>query len=57
MLEIIRNPEDKIIRVGIVLMLMLTTVMSVEMRWMECDIWIFYGIPVLLFLGFIMLIW
>lgn len=57
MIEILRKPEDYIIRIGIILLMMLTTVMSVERRWMEAEVWIFYGIPVLLFLGFTMLIW
>ena len=57
MIEILRKPEDYIIRIGIILLMMLTTVMSVEKRWMEAEVWIFYGIPVLLFLGYAMLIW
>ena len=57
MIGIWRNPEDKIIRIGIICMLMLTTIMSVENRWMECEVWIYYGIPVLLLVGFAMLIW
>lgn len=52
-----RKPEDNIIRIGIILMLMRTTVMSVERRWVEVEVWIFYGIPVLLLLGYAMLIW
>lgn len=56
-ISFLRKPEDYIIRIGIVLMLMLTTVMSIERRWMEAEVWIFYGIPVLLLIGFAMLIW
>ena len=57
MIEILRKPEDMIIRVIIVIILMLTTIMAVESRWVECDVWIYYGIPVLLLVGFAMLIW
>ena len=52
-----RKPEDNIIRVGIVLIMMLTTIKPVEKRWMECEISIFYGIPVLLLIGLAILIW
>lgn len=55
-LEILRNPEENIIRIAIISILMLTTIMSVERRWMECEVWIFFGIPVLLLVGFAMLI-
>ncbi len=57
MFEIIRKSKYDIIRVGIVLIMMLTTIKSVEKRWMECEISIFYGIPVLLLFGIAMLIW
>lgn len=52
MIEILRKSGDEILRVGIVLIMMLATVMPVEIRWMECEVWIFYGIPALLLLGF-----
>ena len=39
------------------LIMMLTTIKPVEQRWMECEISIFYGIPVLLLFGLAMLIW
>ena len=57
MFEIIRKSKYDIIRVGIVLIMMLTTIKPVERRWMECEISIFYGIPVLLLFGIAMLIW
>lgn len=57
MFEIIRKSKYDIIRVGIVLIMMLTTIKPVEKRWMECEISIFYGIPVLLLFGLAMLIW
>jgi len=57
MIEILRKSGDEILRVGIVLLMMLTTIMSVERRWMEAEVWIFYGIPVLLLFGYAMLIW
>ena len=56
-IEILRKSEDMIIRAIIVIILMLTTIMAVETRWMECEVWIYYGTPVLLFVGFAMLIW
>lgn len=31
--------------------------MSVEMRWVECDVWIFYGIPALMAFGMAVLVW
>lgn len=52
MIEILRKSGDEILRVGIVLIMMLMTIVSVEKRWMECEVWIFYGIPALLLLGF-----
>lgn len=57
MIGLLRKPEDKIIRVGIVWIMMLTTIVSVENRWTKCEVCIFYGIPVLLSLGLVMLIW
>lgn len=57
MIEILRKSGDEIIRIGIVLIMMLTTVMPVEFRWMECEPWIFFGIPALLVIGFTLLIW
>lgn len=57
MFEIIRKSKYDIIRVGIVLIMMLTTIKPVERRWMECEISIFYGIPVILLFGIAMLIW
>ena len=56
-ISFLRNPEDNIIRIGIVILMMLTTIMSVEMRWVECDVWIFYGIPALMAFGMTVLVW
>lgn len=56
MIEILRKSGDEILRVGIVLIMMLMTIVSVEKRWMECEVWIFYGIPALLLFGYGMLI-
>ncbi len=49
--------EDNIIRVGIVLSMMLATIMPVEMRWSQSEVWLFYGIPAIFLWGFIMLVW
>lgn len=57
MIEIIRKSGNEIIRYGIVLTMMLITVTSVEMRWSQFEVWVFYGIPVIFFLGFAMLVW
>lgn len=57
MIKILRKSDDYIFRIGIVLIMMLTTIKLVEQRWMECEISIFYGIPVLLLFGIAMLIW
>ncbi len=57
MIKILRKSDDYIFRIGIVLIMMLTTIKPVEQRWMECEISIFYGIPVLLLFGLAMLIW
>ena len=56
-ISFLRNPEDNIIRIGIVILMMLTTIISVEMRWVECDVWIFYGIPALMAFGMTVLVW
>lgn len=57
MIDILRKYGDEILRIGIVLVMMLTTVMPVEVRWMECEPWIFFGIPILFIFGFTLLIW
>ena len=57
MVEILRKSGNEIIRVGIVLIMMLITITSVEMRWMQSEVWVFYGIPAILLLGFAMLVW
>ena len=57
MIEILRKSGDEIIRVGIVLTMMLITVTSVEMRWSQSEVWLFYGILAIFLLGFIMLVW
>lgn len=57
MIKILRKSDDYIFRIGIVLIMMLTTIKPVEKRWMECEISIFYGIPVLLLFGIVMLGW
>ena len=56
-ISFLRKPEDNIIRVGIVLTMMLITVTSVEMRWSQFEVWVFYGIPPIFLLGFAMLVW
>ena len=55
--RILYKSDDCIFRVGVVIIMMLTTIMAVEIRWSECEIRIFYGIPLLLILGFALLIW
>jgi O-antigen ligase len=57
MLEILRKSENEIIRAGIVILMMLTTITPVEIRWTECEVWLFYGITVLFGLGMAILIW
>ena len=57
MIEILHKSGNEIIRVGIVFTMMLITITSVEMRWMASEVWVFYGIPVIFFLGFFMLVW
>ena len=54
MIGIFSKIKNRIFGVGIVWIMMLTTIMDVEKRWMECEVWIFYGIPVLLLFSFIM---
>lgn len=56
MIEILRKSGDEIIRVGIVLTMMLITITSVELRWSQSEVWVFYGIPAIFFLGFAMLV-
>lgn len=55
-ISFLRKPED-IIRIGIVLMMMRTTVMSVERRWMDCEVSILYWIPALFAFGLVVQIW
>ena len=57
MTGLLLKSEDKIIRIGIVLIIMLATVMAVEVRWTECDVWIFYAVPALMLLGVISMVW
>lgn len=57
MIEILRKSGDEIIRVSIVLTMMLTTITSVELRWSQSEVWVFYGIPAIFLLGFVMLLW
>ena len=57
MLEILRKSGNEIIRVGIVLTMMLTTIASVEIRWSQSEVWVFYVIPAIFLLGFAMLVW
>ena len=57
MLEILRKSENEIIRAGIVILMMLTTITPVEIRWTECEVWLFYGITVLFGLGMAIHIW
>lgn len=56
-ISFLRKPEDNIIRVGIVLTMMLTTIMPVEMRWSQSEVWVFYGIPAIFLWGFVILVW
>ncbi len=56
MIEILRKYGDEILRVGIVLIMMLTTVVAVEIRWMKSEVWIFYGVPALLLMGMLFFI-
>lgn len=56
MIEKIRKSGNEIIRVGIVLIVMLTTISSIEMGWSQSEVWIFYGIPAIFLLGFAMLV-
>ena len=56
MIETIRKSGNEIIRVGIVLTMMLITIMSVEIRWSQSEVWVFYGIPAIFLWGFVMLI-
>lgn len=53
----LNKSDDYIFRVGVIIAMMLTTVMAVEIRWSECEIRIFDGIPILLVLGVALLIW
>lgn len=56
MIEKIRKSVNEIISVGIVLIMMLITITSVEMRWSQSEVWVFYGIPAILLWGFVMLV-
>lgn len=55
-MELYKNIEDKVLRVGVVFIMMLTTIDTVELRWMKSEVWIFYGIPGFLLLGFAIMI-
>ena len=57
MIEKIHKSGNEIIRVGIVLTMMLITILSVEMRWSQAEVWVFYGIPAIFLLGCTMLVW
>ena len=57
MIETIRKSGNEIIKVGIVLTMMLTTIASIELRWSQSEVWVFYGIPAIFLLGFAMLVW
>lgn len=57
MIEILRKSDDYIIRVGIVFLMMLTTIMPVEIRWVAWDVWIIYAIPALMTFGMTVLVW
>ena len=57
MKEILLKSGDEILRVCIVFVMMLTTIATVELRWMKPEVWIFYGVPMLLLLGFAIIIW
>ncbi len=57
MIETIRKSGNEIIRVGIVLTMMLITITSVEVRWSQSEVWLFYGIPAIFLFGGAMLVW
>lgn len=57
MKKILYNSDDYIFRVGVIIVMMLTTVAAVESRWTACEVRMFYGIPVLLLLGLTILVW
>lgn len=48
---LLRKSGSETVRTGIVWIMMLATVMAVEVRWIKCDLWIFYVIPALMLLG------
>ena len=49
--------KSETIRTGIVVIMMLTTIMPTEIRWMRCEMWFFYCIPALFVFGFGILFW
>ena len=51
MIGLLRKSGSETVRTGIVWIMMLATVMAVEVRWIKCDLWIFYVIPALMLLG------
>lgn len=55
--KILYKSDDYIFRIGVIVVMMLTTIMDVEIRWSECEIKIFHGIPMLFVLGVALLIW
>lgn len=57
MVKYLQKTDDYIFRIGVIVAMMLTTIMEVEIRWSECEIRIFYGLPILLVLGVALLIW
>lgn len=57
MVNYLQKTDDYIFRIGVIIAMMLTTIMEVEIRWAECEIIIFHGIPMLLVLGVALLIW
>lgn len=57
MLDILHKSGNEIVRVGIVLTMMLITIMSVEIRWSQSEVWVFYGIPAIFLWGLTMLVW
>ena len=57
MKELLSKSEYETIRTGIVVIMMLTTILPTEIRWMRCEMWFFYCIPALFIFGFGILFW
>lgn len=57
MINYLQKSDDYIFRIGVIIAMMLTTIVAIKERWTTCEVRMFYGIPVLLFLGWAILIW